>query len=233
MIKRSIIGLIALTLLGGPAIPLAKNDEAPALPPPLVRACQDQFPEFKEDGSLDEFTEGVVDSTAKFEQIFTTVQDYYHGYMSCIFDDAVKSINIPEWLTPDVACLDPAKLKEVTNNTGTAALLPHVLKAYNDYSRYLGSLQAGYHLNLLLSSVENAEIVARNTELKTVNETQNALTAISTTFAQLSELRQAFVLHVQFQCMLRNLEEYRTLLGKLRSIVLLLPARIIDASQTR
>ncbi|MFH0820217.1 MAG: hypothetical protein V1908_00425 [Candidatus Peregrinibacteria bacterium] len=233
--KKIIIGLIVLALVGGPAIPFAKNDETPTPIPSIVQTCQDQFPRFKEENPFDKFNEDAVDTTEKFKRIFMDAQDYYHGYISCIFDAATQEIIGNDGASNDSgrACLDANKLKDAADKTSSAALLPYTLQAYTTYSHYLESLQSTYRSDIFLSSVTDGAIIARRAELAVVNESENALTALSVTFSQLSELRQAFVLHVQFQCMLKNLEEYRTFLGKLRTIVLLLPARIIDASQTR
>lgn len=245
------IGLLLsfLILMGGNGVPPVHAEVAPPLPD-LVKTCQDTFPAFKND---EPFTLPEARGLTTPDQLAIALEQFqnqYHGYLQCIFDGAVQEIlgssgadtdgfwsanspNMPEWLVPDLACLEPDKLAKATGNTGTDKLLPVALKAYNAYSRFLSKLYKAYEENLVLSRADDASAFLQQSRNIVVNELQDSLAALSSTFSQLTEFRQVFVMHVQFQCMLRNLEEYRTFLGKIRSIVLLLPARIIDASTVK
>jgi len=248
-IKKIIVFSLVLVLQGSWMTPAMAVDALPALPA-IVRACQDTFPAFKNAQPFTLPAARRLTTPAQFKIFLEQFQNQYHSYMQCIFDGAVQEIlgssganssgywaantpNIPQWLVPDVACISSQKLKAATENTGTDVLLPSTLKAYYAYSAFLAQFYKTYQENLTLSRAEDASAFLQQAKNAVVNELQDSLSALSSTFSQFTELREVFVMHVQFQCMLHNLEEYRVFLGKIRSIVLLLPARIIDASKLK
>lgn len=245
---HKIIGFsLALTLAGG--VMLLPAQAEPVISE-VVNNCLEDHEIFRQESPF-ELSEDALDTPLGFRKAFEQARTEYHEYLECIFDGAVKNIlgssgadtdgfwsanspNIPEWSRPDVACLDPADIKKVNENTESAALLPAVLKAHNAYAKHLEQLYQKHSVDLFIDiPFEEAEAMGGKARLLITNEIQNARAGIHSAFAQLSDLRLVFMMHVQFQCMLHSLEEYRRLLSDLRSVILALPARLIDASQTR
>lgn len=222
-------------------IPLAFAQNA-AQTPAMIQACQHLYPEFVIP------PEENLDSPGEFNAAFEAFQSQYHNYVECVFSVAVQTIlgssgadteglfsanapNFPEWLVPDISCLEFSKLQEVTTNTATDTLLPGLLKVYNAYTKALADMHAKYQDSLFTNGKNLSAI--RQAKDRASDELEASLTALHTAFMQLIELRQVFVLHVQFQCILKNLEEYRKVLDEIRKVIILLPVHIIDASETR
>ena len=107
--------------------------------------------------------------------------------------------------------------------------------AYNQYVdrlKYLFALLQE-HPTVSSATIDSfSEVFSNQSEQKLLveDEIQNAIVAMNSTFIALKEMRQAFVMHVQFQCMLKNLEMYRRLMSNMRSVIMALPDLIEDAS---
>jgi len=189
---------------------------------------------------------GGLSNAGKFKTVFEQTQKRYHSYLECIFNESAKSIlaadtgtdgfwiantpNVPHLLEPEVACLEPDVMNELLENTTPNALLPYFLRAYNAYSKYLKDLQTRFQGEITGTRLEQDYAKAQEADNLISNEIQDSAVALKTAFVMLTELRQVFTIHVQFQCMLRNLEGYRKFLSELRKIITLIPNRIIDAS---
>ena len=188
-----------------------------------------------------------------FRIAFEKARTQYHDVVKCVFDKSVISIlssagddldtatltagapNFPNLLKPDVACLDEKPLANLLKDSSPENLLQPLLSAYNKYTDYLNRLI----VTTSVSSSDNqsqirdfAKVVNKlNTFQNMVeNEIQNSLVALDTAFISLKEMRQAFMMHVHFQCMLKNLEDYRRVLGSLRTVVSIIPGVIEDCS---
>jgi len=162
--------------------------------------------------------------------------------------DNIKKDNLPDLdaalqdlLKPEKVCaLWPKKLTEIIDGDSTKSnspqqLLQPILESYNKYSVFinyiLGKIESyptisGSSSNVLVSSYDNLD------KLKLImgNEITDSLVALDAAFTGLKELRLSFVMHVHFECMLKNLEIYRRMLASLRTIVSTLPSVIEDAS---
>lgn len=176
----------------------------------------------------------------------------YHAYIECLFDKAVEVLmgsngadtdgiasanaaNGPEWMKPESACLKEEKLVEVVKDSSPKNLLPYALEAYNKYVAHLKYLYAllGQHPTIDATTVHDfSALVGRQERLKMIVETeiQESIVALDSAFIALKEMRQAFVMHVHFQCMLKNLEMYRRMMANMRTIITTLPPIIEDAS---
>lgn len=193
-----------------------------------------------------------------FRIAFETARNSYHTYVRCIFDRAFITIlgsagadtegifttsapnfidAMPSWLTSDAACIDQDELVEILRNSSPAqGLAAHLLDQYHLYVQHLNRLFDT--LKSLPSNISNigefAKVFEQNRIFKQLfdNEIKSAIVGLDAAFISLKELRQAFVMHVHFQCMLENLEMYRRILGNLRSIITVLPPLIHDASMT-
>lgn len=233
----------------------AEGEETPKAQ--SLETCLKKYPKFKPPDKKDDPYEPfksdetlVLDSPRAFRVAFEEARNKYHAFIECVFDEAAKEIlaadtgtdgfwsantpNVPHLSEPDVACLDPETLSKIANGTGSGPLMPPLLKAYNAYTQYQKSLYVNFtKIGFENNAIEEAERVYRKTKDLVLNEIQDAITALHTSFAKLMELRQVFVMHVHFQCMLHNLEDYRRFLGELRSVIELLPPRIIDASMSK
>ena len=187
-------------------------------------------------------------------------QEKYHEYVQCMFDYAEDQIldsggaktrgtaqaNAPAfpWFKPEAACIDEDKRKEVINNTAPSELVPSLLKIHQEYADMLNKIvpkytQEGNESGEDGESLTTMELfslksqVGRRLRNYIDSEIDSSLVAIDITFITLKELRMAFLMHVQFQCMLNNLEQYRAALENIRTIVSCLPAHLQDASITK
>lgn len=239
---RILLVSLFLNLAGAPL--LYGQETAP--PPDPVNRCLGEYSEFREEVPFALPPAGSLSTAGKFKTVFEQTQQRYHSYLECIFNEAAKSIlaadtgtdgfwvantpNIPHLLEPEVACLEADVLNGLLESTAPDALLPYLLKAYNAYSQYLKELQARFLKEFAGTRLEQDYVKAQEAENLITNEIQNSAVAHRTAFVMLTELRQVFTIHVQFQCMLHNLEGYRKFLSEIRKIITLIPNRIIDAS---
>jgi hypothetical protein len=142
--------------------------------------------------------------------------------------------NFPEWLKPETSCLKGPEFQTLLELTSPLSLTPPTLEAYTGYEDYLKTLAANFDTNYAFS-IDAQTIGQRNSDTnrvsgRLVDELQDAISALDTSFMVLKELRQAYALHVQFQCLLGNLEKYRRMLEQIRSLTVLLPELFISAS---
>lgn len=169
--------------------------------------------------------------------------------------DNIKKDNYPDLepaladlLKPDKVCaLWPERLTEIIDekkpnsnspnpkSNSPEILIKPILESYNKYSAFINYILSkiesyptisGSSSNVLVSSYDNLD------KLKLImgNEITDSLVALDAAFTGLKELRLSFVMHVHFECMLKNLEIYRRMLASLRTIVSTLPSVIEDAS---
>lgn len=187
---------------------------------------------------------------------FEEARTQYHDAMKCVFDfstiailgsaggvtDDISLANLPnlvdllpKLIQPNMACLKQDVLKATLEKTSPTELLKPVLATYSKYEDFLNYLhgKASSNPTVKASDRQNlAKIVSNYKALQLVmeNEIQDAIVALDTAFIALKEMRQAFVLHVNFQCMLKNLEVYRRVMANLRSVIAVLPPLVTDAS---
>jgi hypothetical protein len=191
-----------------------------------------------------------------FRIAFEKAGNQYHAYVECVFEGVVTEIlgssgsktdgifgahapNMPEWSKPEAACQETGALKKVLTDGDPATLVGPMLDNYNLYVSYL---QALYDAEINLSPSQDAtgttrfeEAYTKNQSLKQVveNEVQDSLAAMDTAFTGLKDMRQAYTMHVQFQCMLKNLEFYRRAMENLRKVIMALPSVVINASMSK
>lgn len=143
-----------------------------------------------------------------------------------------------DWMSPNEACLTQDELKKLVQATEPSVLLSPILKAYANYRDHLDTLGEEFDgSGIVLDS--NAETLSDKIDIVNTYsrqrkmEIQSALMVIDLMFTSLKELRLSFVMHVQFQCMLKFLEKYRKALEELRNVIEPLPALLKDASITK
>ena len=196
-----------------------------------------------------------------FQNAFDEANEKYHKYVECIFNYAEKTIlgnvglskgtiqaNTPniDWMDPQAACLTSDKLKEIKKNTEPNQLLAPLLDIQKEYADHLDNLVKFYQEQgketgtgedaIYTTGVEQAliKISAQGAiERQAKAEKEMSLVSMNMAFNELKELRLSFFMHVQFQCMLNNLEKYRKWLGDIRTMVEGLPTMLEDASMTK
>jgi hypothetical protein len=202
------------------------------------------------------------DSNAlKIRVAFEKAREKYHNTAKCVFDVAtveilgsagglgenLKKDSLPDLTlaladlnVPDKVCpiMEKGKLKSIINGNNPENLVPSLLTAYNNYSalvtRFIERLkQVGTGKEGSVTNFEEEYKVGQPLQLLMENEIQDSIIALDSAFEALKELRVSFVLHVHFECMLKNLALYQRLLGNLRSIVTVMPSVISDASTHR
>ncbi len=193
----------------------------------------------------------------KYRIAFEKARTMYHDTVKCVFDAStiailgsaagigtnLKKDDLPsltrqvlaELNEPDKACLDDEKRNEVMNASDPSKLVPDLLAAYNQYSDFVQYIIDQLESNPDIDPTENdalASVSARVERLKLImnNELQNAIVALDGAFIALKEMRRNFIMHVHFQCMMKNLEAYRKLFSNLRKVITTLPSVIQDAS---
>ncbi len=217
----------------------------------LSKTARDDFMETLDDDK----NENDLDVRIAFEKARTK----YHNAVKCVFDattikilgsaagknkevkgaDDMPSLTkevLAELNKPDKACalIEKGTLKDILMQDGPQNLVPKVLNSYEHYAdfiRYLIIKQAN-RPSIDTSAIGFYELVAHAKALGLImeNEIQDSIVALDTAFLALKELRLSFVMHIHFQCMMKNLEVYRKMLGKLRKLVMTTPGLIEDAS---
>jgi hypothetical protein len=234
--------LVSALLVSGFSLPASARAAA------LLRDCSTVKPDFKHKNiQLD-----APDISLSFRVEFEKARNQYHKYMNCVFNGQVANILgssgadtsgifsanaplLPELLKPESACLQASALALILNDSSPETLLQPMLTLYTEYSDHLTRLL--YQSNQQTGSgssgqVDIQQLVSKNQffGLLVDNEIQNAIMALDSAFNEVKNLRQAFILHVHFQCMLKNLEHYRRALENLRNTVILLPSLLVNAS---
>lgn len=182
-------------------------------------------------------------SDLDFRVAFETASNQYHEYVNCVFNKATESVlnsaggDPKNLLNPDSACLtdsNPKKLKDLLADSSPENLIQPLLKSYQDYAAYLKQLQniLDNQPDLNPQNIGINDIIERRTrfQLLIANETQNSIVALDNAFLSLKELRASYVMHQHFQCMLKNLENYRRALVNLRSVIEVMPPLFHNAS---
>ncbi|PIZ74385.1 hypothetical protein COY07_00810 [Candidatus Peregrinibacteria bacterium CG_4_10_14_0_2_um_filter_43_11] len=226
--------ILLLTLIV--SSPVFSADETDA--PPVSKSAQECLKEFKQfeqtDAPYHPFGNISKEMTTvvEFRIAFDTAKDLYHQYLECIFDGAETEIK-DSISGVGSACLEPGELNPMAESTGSEAILPFVLQAYNAYSDYLRGLYSMNWEKILITKIEQGLSITRQLNRLVTNELEDAIVAIDTTMGMLTEMRQAYIMHIQLQCMMKNLDDYRNILAKLRKVILALPSRIEDASKSK
>jgi hypothetical protein len=195
----------------------------------------------------------IIFNYTKFQEVMDTSKDEYHTYAECIFNYSEKRIlgnvglsqgtvqaNTPniDWMDPKASCLSLDKLRGIMDDTAPNQLLLPLLDTNAAYSEYLDALVTLYQMQGREGGSDDTAIDAflaaaqkyTNINLLVDMEKEVSLVVMNMAFIELKELRSSFVMHVQFQCMLNNLEKYRKWLGDIRTIVEGLPTKLEDAS---
>ncbi len=188
-----------------------------------------------------------------FRIAFEKARTQYHDAVKCVFDKSVISIlssagddldaavltagapSFPNLLKPDVACLDEKPLTNLLKDSSPENLLQPLLNLYNNYTEHLKGLVSITSVSSADNKTQIRDFAKVINKLNTFqhmveNEIQSSIVALDAAFISLKEMRQAFMMHVHFQCMLKNLEDYRRLLGNLRTVISIIPSVIEDCS---
>ena len=247
--------LLSTTMVG--SVPVSADDAADKNK--VLLACKEMMTKLEktlgQDGESFSFVSVKLEKPygTSFRKKFENARTEYHNYMKCIFDHATAEIlgsaagdtdgifsanspNLAEWMKPDVACLGEEKLTEILKQAGPGELLKPMLETYNKYTEFLRQLYEKVSQYATLDESSRNQfwlIIDKNNFFRQLvaNESQNAIVALNTAFISLKELRQAFVMHVRFQCMLKSLETYRRVLENMRSVMWVIPDLIEDASK--
>jgi hypothetical protein len=255
--KKIIVLHLALALALAPALFEAASAAEEVQSEP-EKACQELKPDFE--ALLKEWSATKEKTGSTTQAAFEKSQAAYHSYVQCLFDFAESSIlwsggsvqggqfqaNMPNfpWMKPAAACLTPKKLNEIIKNTNTDQMLGPLLKTHKAYTEHLDAIlniyqqfgvEKGGDGQLLEGTQAFSQRIKKSSSFtaQIKAEKENALIAMNMAFISLRELRLSFVIHVQFQCMLNNLETYRKFLEDLRTIVTLLPSRLENASMSQ
>lgn len=261
MFKKLFVIFIVLVILsvGCPAGSAMAAEEA--APNKVLTACKEKRDAYKKFVGREKSEDAIDPSVLTLEKPydlnfrlkFEKARTYYHDFVKCVFDQSAAEIlgsaagdtegiwtanspNLAEWMKPEVACLSEEKLAEILKSAGPQGLLKPLLLAHSQYVEYLRAI---YNQASVSPTVDEAArdqfwlIVDRNEFFKQLveNEAKDSIVALDAAFNGLKELRQAFTIHVRFQCMLRNLDHYRRALENLRSVMWVIPSLIEDASK--
>jgi len=252
--KKIIIVAILIPLLfmqmGGV---MAQGSPAKAEVPQVIKDCEEKKPKYPPWNEISLAIPYPGQYGLNFRIAFEKARTGYHAYMECVFENTVKIMldsaggdtsgifdantpnlpNLPDWLIPEKACPSNEKgLVEKLKGASPDVLINPLQSAYNDYVD---------HLNLLFrmlsnSPPSNAEPAMAMVEKYNIffslveSEIQDALNAMEGAFIGLKEMRQAYMMHVHFQCMLKNLEVYRRAMENLRKVISALPDVIVNES---
>ena len=260
--KRIISIIVIAILLSGQTPIILVNAQDVERPTKPEQECKDKRPNFDIEYT-DLFIKIAEDPELEIDiktinDFLVTSQEKYHEYVQCIFDYAedqildsggaktrgTAQVNAPAfpWFKPEAACI--SNKNEAIIASSPDQLLPPLLEIHREYSNMLEKIAPKYeqegdekgedgeilNWNQLLSVKSSASGKIRS---YVESEIQNSLVAMDITFTTLKELRLAFVMHVQFQCMLNNLEKYRKVLESIRTIVSCMPAALDGASMTK
>lgn len=245
--------IIILIFLMIPVSALAENKS------PFI-LCRDFRPDFKKLGTDLKLPNDPVFTESEFETAFLDAQEEYHVYVQCVFDISQKYIldapdesylqtgmlannpNALDWMKPDIACIDQKQIVSILEAVSFDVLLIPLLDIYNKYGDYLDSILVPYAkqnksnddsekdlYDLISQTIARSEKAERLIE----NEKESALVAMDTSFYSLKELKTAFIMHVNFQCMMQSLGKYRNILEDIRNIVDDLLTRLPDAAKSK
>lgn len=246
-----IIGVLLVTL--SPLRPAIAAE--PKSDNPIIQDCVELRPKFavKEEGKptfVDTFrAEGTALSADKKRELMEEASGAFHRYVGCLFDGMVTGIvkigvsnlpesfsaytpSLPDIRSPEESCKVGPDMEKILLETSTDVVLPVVQTAYDNYYLYLKAI---------LERPENTEketdltaLSAKTDELHLyfADEMETTIAAIKTAFQSIKEMRQAYMLHLQFNCWINHLEGWRNMLEEIRKLVVRLPEKLIDASTT-
>lgn len=226
----------------------------------VIKTCKEQMDELKKAigrEKEDEFDKESIELEEPYDLSFRIkfeeARTLYHDFVKCIFDNATAQIlgsaagetegifsanspNLAEWMKPEAACLEEPDLKKILEQAGPEGLLKTLLKTNNQYVDYLRKLrnEASTETQVDDSTRKQFQLIVDRANFfhqLVENEAKDSIVALDSAFIALKELRQAFVIHVRFQCMLKHLELYRRVLENLRSVMWVIPDLIKDASK--
>ena len=207
-----------------------------------------------------ELNDSNGDSVAlKVRIAFEKARAQYHDTMKCVFDvatiqllgapaglsDNITKDNLPDLTKAlsvindaDKVCAldDDTKFRDLVDGTGAANFVPKLLDFYNTYSAFITDYLMKESEGITSDSSGNlSDALYDYNSLQMImeNEIQDSIVALDTATQTLKQMRLAFVMHVRFECMLKDLKLYQTMLKNLRSIVTVLPSAIIDASMPK
>jgi len=186
----------------------------------------------------------------------------YHSFVQCHFDWAENAIfkndcsaSEGTWNTEmtfdwmkwtDINCM--SDVKEFMLATKPAELVYIISNQLSQYNSFLSQLEgildenklSDIYISNALRSVDNIfqarEIIGTETpKVKRYlnNERSDSKYAINSAWKGLSALREAFVMHVHFMCMMKKLEKYQKALVNIRQILEDFPSRFKDASSVK
>lgn len=237
------IALITLLFYSGSAV--AEEDKEDSLV--IVKECQKDekwnwefaSPEFILPNDSDEFTD--LDFRKEFERARTK----YHNTVKCVFGKATKDIldsagknRRQDLNTPKKACFGQEKLVKILKKGNPDELMKPLLKLKdnkeNGYVQYLKALLAKQKIGK--PSTNDFSVLLEHAnyfDLLVENEIQFASASLYQAFQSLNELRSTFAMHIHFQCMLLNLEEFRKVTANLRKAVSTIPPLFEDCSLSK
>ncbi|MBI5422144.1 hypothetical protein HZA44_03345 [Candidatus Peregrinibacteria bacterium] len=254
-LKKCFATIVLLALVVGFVQPFgwALAEDAPTPPPTprLIKECEEFLPKYPEDKkiSIDQPYAGKYE--LNFRIGFEKARTAYHTYVECVFEKVVDEVmgsaggttkgifsahapNLPELLKPESACIAEKDLSDKLKDGSPAVLLDPLLQEYNRYVDYVEKLYSKTKDKVTItqssSAFEEALSNSQSMKLLVENEIQDSLVALDGAFIGIKEMRQAFIMHIHFQCMLKNLEFYRHALENLRRVIYGLPDNIINAS---
>jgi len=215
------------------------------------KECEDLKPDFEEIYTEWTEIEGKERNADLFEENFEKAKSAYHEYAQCMFDSAEQVLlkskagepDFP-WNDPGKACLTDDERNKLIESSDFGSIAAILQKVHREYDAHLTKLLNSYKKvgrernergNLLspLNALLVRGLISSEFEILTKLEIENALVAMDMTFITLRELRLALIMHIHFECMMKNLEKFRSYLESLRIIIDLLPDRLEDASMSQ
>jgi len=245
--------IIIMVLLAFPISVFAENKSP-------LELCKDFKPDFEKLTTDLNQKNNSVFSESEFETIFLNAQEEYHVYVQCVFDMSQKYIldapdesylqtgmtannpNALDWMKPDIACIEQTQIRDILNAVSFKVLLVPLLDNYNLYKAYLDEILKPYSSQNKSDDDSETDVydlisqtIVRSEKAKKLieNEQESALIAMDTSFNSLKELKTAFIMHVNFQCMMKNLDKYRNILEEIRKVVDDLLTRLPDAAKSK
>ena len=241
--------LVTLLLQSGSAFAQASSNEAL---PSAIEDCGDKSTDYSKE-EIDLNKPYQDQNELNFRIAFEKARTDYHAFMACVFEKVVEKMlesaggdtsgifgahapNLPEWSKPESACVAEENLTNLLKMGSPETLLKPLLEYYNEYVAHLQRLFQDVSNKIVTSNNGEVrkfeEMVTRNKTLRLLveNEVGDAIAALDGTFIGLKEMRQAFVMHVHFQCMLKNLEFYRRAMENLRRVISAIPSVVENAS---
>lgn len=191
----------------------------------------------------------------KIRIAFEKAREEYHDTIRCVFDiatvqilgsasgigDNLKKDDLPSLMNIFKDLNDAEKVckltetdkfkKMISDSVGFTTLVQPLLEAYDKYKFFIGFLRQEF-VNMPIDNSNKDGFTENYLKMEQVfeNEKTDSLAALETAFLTLKEMRIAFVMHVRFECILKNLELYQSMMRNIRSIVSRIPSVIEDAS---